>query len=186
MSERSQKGSHRWIPRLWSGNRRQLQRSLTCRFDCGNHGFSEIGLDGSLPMVGGIWTEELIQPARAVEHPRLISLYVMATHCQIVGRIEEAQPYGETGQILLTSGRQCVPPGLKSWLGGIYTIIGQPGRSSSCSARCLQARGPVRPHGIRSTFLTDAGRPLRAPASVLAIEDRGRLAFVDTTDGVRS
>ena len=75
------------------------------------------------------WAEELIQPARAVEHPRLISLYVMATHCQIVGRIEEAQQYGDAGQILLTSGHRCVPPGLESWLGGIYTTIGQPGRS---------------------------------------------------------
>lgn len=42
-------GPHRWIPRLWSVNHRQLQRSLARRFDCGNHCFSEIGLMDSAP-----------------------------------------------------------------------------------------------------------------------------------------
>ena len=36
------------------------------------------------------WAEELIEPARAVDHPRLASLYVMASQCYMAGRIEAA------------------------------------------------------------------------------------------------
>ena len=34
------------------------------------------------------WAEELIEPARAVDHPRLAALYVMASVCYMAGRIE--------------------------------------------------------------------------------------------------
>src|ERR1700729_1648580 len=34
------------------------------------------------------WAEELIQPARAVDHPWLAFLYVMASACWMAGRIE--------------------------------------------------------------------------------------------------
>ena len=44
------------------------------------------------------WAEELIEPARAVDHPRLAFLYAMATQCWFVGRIEEAVRYSEAGQ----------------------------------------------------------------------------------------
>ena len=46
------------------------------------------------------WAEELIEPARAVDHPRLAFLYVMASQCWIVGRIEEAVRYTEAGQVV--------------------------------------------------------------------------------------
>ena len=36
------------------------------------------------------WAEELIEPARAVDHPRLAFLYVIASLCYTTGRIEEA------------------------------------------------------------------------------------------------
>ena len=39
------------------------------------------------------WAEELIEPARAVDHPRLAFLYVMASQCWIAGRIEAAVGY---------------------------------------------------------------------------------------------
>ncbi len=35
------------------------------------------------------WAEELIEPARAVDHPRLATLYVIAAQCYWTGRIEE-------------------------------------------------------------------------------------------------
>ena len=38
------------------------------------------------------WAEELIEPARAVDHPRLASLYVMASQCWMAGRIEDGCP----------------------------------------------------------------------------------------------
>ena len=38
------------------------------------------------------WAEELIEPARAVDHPRLALLYVMASQCYTTGRIEDGCP----------------------------------------------------------------------------------------------
>ena len=67
------------------------------------------------------WAEELIEPARAVDHPRLASLYVMASQCWHAGRIEEAVRYSDAGQMVIASGqrrgavrhrglaRRCVP-----------------------------------------------------------------------------
>ena len=39
------------------------------------------------------WAEELIEPARAVDHPRLAFLYVIASLCYTTGRIEAAVGY---------------------------------------------------------------------------------------------
>ncbi len=44
------------------------------------------------------WAEELIEPARAVDHPRLASLYVMASQCCTTGRIEAAVGYADAGR----------------------------------------------------------------------------------------
>ena len=44
------------------------------------------------------WAEELIEPARAVDHPRLASLYVMASQCWMPGRIEAAVRYSDAGR----------------------------------------------------------------------------------------
>ena len=47
------------------------------------------------------WAEELIEPARAVDHPRLAVLYVMASQCYTTGRIEAAVGYSDAGQIVI-------------------------------------------------------------------------------------
>jgi len=44
------------------------------------------------------WAEELIEPARAVDHPKLGYLLVMATQCWMAGRIEAAVRYSDEGQ----------------------------------------------------------------------------------------
>ena len=77
------------------------------------------------------WAAELIEAARAVNHPRLPSLYVMATQCWIVGRMDEAVRYSEAGQVAFhkSKSRGGVPPGFEAWLGGIFTQIGQAERS---------------------------------------------------------
>jgi hypothetical protein len=64
------------------------------------------------------WAEELIEPARAVDHPRLADLYVMASFCWVVGRVEEALRYSDAGQIPVLSATP--PSGFEGWLGGVY------------------------------------------------------------------
>jgi predicted ATPase/class 3 adenylate cyclase len=74
------------------------------------------------------WAEELIEPARAVHHPRLAALYVMASQCWMPGLIEEAVRYSDAGQMVIGSGRGAVPFGTEGWLGSAYLFIGQPER----------------------------------------------------------
>jgi hypothetical protein len=74
------------------------------------------------------WAEELIEPAQAIDHPRLAFLYVMASCCWMYGRIEDAVAYTAAGQAVIGSGRGKVPYGAEGWLGGVYLYIGQPER----------------------------------------------------------
>jgi tetratricopeptide (TPR) repeat protein len=75
------------------------------------------------------WAEELIEPARAVDHPRLAFLYVMASLCWNPGRIEAAVGYTDAGQLVIGSGRHDeVPFGGEGMLGVAYWVIGQPER----------------------------------------------------------
>ena len=75
------------------------------------------------------WAEELIEPALAVDHPRLAFLYVMASQCSTTGRIEDAVRYSEAGQMATRSGRGEVPLGLQALLNAAYLMIGEPKRA---------------------------------------------------------
>ena len=44
------------------------------------------------------WAEELIGPARAVDHPRLVALDMVASQCYLAGRLDAAIRYSEAGQ----------------------------------------------------------------------------------------
>ena len=79
------------------------------------------------------WAEELIEPARTVDHPRLAILYAIASLCYMTGRIEEAVGYSDAGQIVLGRSREALPYGIEGALGGVYLAIGQPER---CVALC--------------------------------------------------
>jgi predicted ATPase len=75
------------------------------------------------------WAEELIEPASAVGHRRLASLYAVATQCWMVGRIDQAVRYSEAGQPVFLKNREGVPRGFEPWFGAVFTNIGQPERS---------------------------------------------------------
>jgi predicted ATPase len=72
------------------------------------------------------WAEELIEPARAVDHPRLETLYVMASQCYNTGRVAEAARYAEDGGKVIGKGN--VPFGIEGILGAPYINVGQPER----------------------------------------------------------
>ncbi|OBF91832.1 cyclase [Mycobacterium sp. 852002-51163_SCH5372311] len=96
------------------------------------------------------WTEELIEPARAVDHPRLAALYTLASWCYLTGgRLEEAIRYCDAGQIVVADIPNLVLFGFETWLGGVYNFIGQPERSVEWT-RFLLARGPDPYANIRA------------------------------------
>jgi hypothetical protein len=83
------------------------------------------------------WAEELIEPARAVDHPRLAFLYVIASWCYMTGRIEAAVGYSEAGD--------------RSWQEPRCAAIRHRGLAWSCvpghrAARAV-GRGVPRPAG---------------------------------------
>jgi predicted ATPase/class 3 adenylate cyclase len=86
------------------------------------------------------WAEELIEPARAVDHPRLAFIYVIASLCWMSGRIEAAVGYSDAGQEVIDSGGSELPFGISGALGGVYWAIGQPERTVE-SCRVQLARG---------------------------------------------
>jgi predicted ATPase len=87
------------------------------------------------------WAEELIEPARAVDHPRLAFLYVIASVCYTTGRIEAAVGYADAGQIVLGRSREAVPYGIEAVLGAVYLAIGQPERwAELCRAQLARRR----------------------------------------------
>ena len=85
------------------------------------------------------WAEELIEPARAVDHPRLAFLYAMASQCYTTGRIEAAVRYSDAGQIVLARSREALPYGLEVALGAVYH-----------SPRAARADGRVVPRPART------------------------------------
>ena len=74
------------------------------------------------------WAEELIEPARAVDHTRLAFLYLIASQCYMAGRIEAAVCYSDASQEVIGSGRAEVPFGLEGALCGSYMAVGEPER----------------------------------------------------------
>jgi len=76
------------------------------------------------------WAEELIAPAKAVDHARLAQLYIMAAECYVAGRVDDAVRYAEAGRLAITSGRfDEVPYDFEAAaLGGGYITKGQPER----------------------------------------------------------
>ena len=106
------------------------------------------------------WAEELIEPARVADHPRLANLYMMASQCYMAGRIDDAVRYSDAAQMVIASGRyEEMPFGCEDTLGAAYVTIGQPERYGRVVPRPARTRSrhPHTHHG-RPGFRTDARR----------------------------
>jgi hypothetical protein len=116
------------------------------------------------------WAEELIEPARAVDHPRLAALYVTASLCWMPGRIEEAVGYADAGQTVIGSGGE-VPSGAEGVLGGVYLVIGQPERCVEwCRTQLARGRDThtlTRAYLVVTLAVAGAGEEARAAANGL-------------------
>jgi hypothetical protein len=83
----------------------------------------------------------LIEPARAVDHPRLAALLVTASMCCLVERFEEAVRYSDAGQTVIPTGSYKLPYAAEGWLGSPYLYIGQPERYVKvCRAQLARTR----------------------------------------------
>ncbi|HYQ35550.1 MAG TPA: AAA family ATPase, partial [Mycobacterium sp.] len=126
-----------------------------------------VGVDNNEPIA---WAEELIEPARAVDHPRLATLYVLAAQCSVVGRIDEAVGYADAGQRVIRSGGE-VPFGLEGALGGVYVAIGQPERVVEwCRAQLARGHDThtlTRASLVFALTVAGAGEEARAAANGL-------------------
>lgn len=87
------------------------------------------------------WAEELIEPARAIGHPRLASLYVNAQLCWITGRVDQALAYTDNGRTILASSPNAPPYGIEGALGTPYLAIGQAERWAELCRTQLERRG---------------------------------------------
>ncbi len=119
------------------------------------------------------WAEELIEPARAVDHPRLATLYMKASQCWVVGRIEESAGYSEAAQLAIATGHYEVPFGIENALGTVYLAIGQPERMVEwCRAQLACGRDT---HTLNRywlvTMLTNAGADEEARAAADGLID---------------
>jgi hypothetical protein len=107
------------------------------------------------------WAEELIEPARAVDHPRLAFLYVIASLCYTTGRIEAAVRYCDAGQIVLGRSRDALPYDTEALLGAVHLAIGQPERwVELCRAQLARRRDThvhIRAMLIAALALTGSG-----------------------------
>jgi predicted ATPase len=144
------------------------------------------------------WVEEMIEPARAVDHPRLAVLYVLASWCWNVGRIEAAVGYSDAGQLVIGSGcHDEVPFGFEGALGAAYLVIGQPGRcvewcraqlargrdthayTRACLVLALTAAGRGEEARAAATGLIDAAEATRNPALLASALNVHGVAFRD-------
>ncbi len=98
------------------------------------------------------WAEQLIEPARAVDYPRLAFLYVMASTCCMAGRIDPVIGDSDAAQTVLGSGYGEVPFGIEGWHGAAYLVVGQPERWAELCRAQLARRHDTHVH-IRSCLV---------------------------------
>ena len=106
------------------------------------------------------WAEELIEPARAVDHPRLAFLYWIASQFFVAGQTEAAVCYCEVGRTVIGDDYDELPFGLEGLLGAAYLVSGQPERTVEW-CRAQLARGHDTHALTQATLviaLTMAGR----------------------------
>ena len=88
-----------------------------------------LGLSASRIMSRSAWAEELIEPARAVDHPRLAFLYVIASQCYQLDGSRRLSAIATPGRRFSAVAAARCRSASQGWLGTAYLHIGQPERS---------------------------------------------------------
>ncbi|MBE1550960.1 putative ATPase/class 3 adenylate cyclase [Mycobacterium sp. OAS707] len=124
------------------------------------------------------WAEELIEPAKAVEHSRLAELYIAAALCHVTGRRADFIRYADAGASAIASGRfDDVPPFLEVLLGGGYMYMQDVRRGVEWGRAVIErsARGPelVGPTLVFALSLAGAHKEAKALSEELfAVSDQ--------------
>jgi predicted ATPase/class 3 adenylate cyclase len=125
------------------------------------------------------WAEELIDAAKAVEHPRLAQLYVAAAQCYASGRIDDGIDYADSGLALLERGGfDRIPHEGEVWLTGAYLAKGRPERAVDVCRNVL-ARSPAS-HAFARACLGVALTMTGSKEEAMALSD-GLVAAADAT-----
>ena len=135
-------------------------------------GFIGLGVENFEPLA---WAEELIEPARAFDHPRLPDLAVIASLCWMPGRTEAALGYLDIAVSLLNSSTHISPYAMESWLGTVYLNIGQPERAAELFDALLDRRGDshVALRASKVLFLVFSGEIEKAAAVAEGLIEAG-------------
>jgi predicted ATPase len=126
------------------------------------------------------WAEELIDPAQAAGHRRLVQLCTMAAQCYAVGRVDQAVGYIEVGQEALKRGCYAdVPFDYEAALGTAYHLKGEPEKTAAMVRNTISRRsGPqTLPRALLVLALANAGEYDEAMAAA-----EGLPAAADLTD----
>src|SRR6185503_1893040 len=126
------------------------------------------------------WAEELIEPARALQHRRLAALHTMATQVYLIGRIDDAIRHSEsTVQCLTSNGHfDDVPFGHGTYHGSPYIATGQPERWADACRLQLELSDDSHAHARAS--LAMALSLEGAENEAIAVE-RGVVAIAEAT-----
>ncbi len=154
----------------WAADHRELDDAVTIATYVGLLGF---GVENYEPVA---WAEEMIEPARAADHPRLANLIVIASLCWMAGRFDNAIRYADVGETVLAKNRYTPPPyGMEAWLGAAYLPIGQPERWAQFCNTQLERRqdGHVYVRACRVFALSFAGAHDEAVAAAKGLVEAG-------------
>ena len=123
------------------------------------------------------WAEELVEPARAVNHPRLAQLYMAASMCYMAGRTDDFLVYIAAAEDAVASGRfDAAPIELEATLGGGFLYSADAEQCIEWGRRLL-ARWPdhrywVLPHWVFAfTFAGAHDEALAASEELFAAVD---------------
>jgi predicted ATPase/class 3 adenylate cyclase len=119
----------------WAADHGDLDAAVTLATYVGLLGF---GVESYEPVA---WAEELIEPAVAIRHPGVPSLYVIASLCWMAGRLDDGIRYVDIGRTVLTDSWKTPPYAMEGWLGAAYLPAGQPERWAELCSTQLERRG---------------------------------------------
>jgi hypothetical protein len=125
----------------------------------------------------GAWAEELIEPARAMQHPRLVQLYTMVARYFAVSQFDVGVRYAEAALLAIDTERfDEVPFFIASELGLVYLIKGEPERwITQCRKMISGSTGSAilpRVHLAMTLDITGAHDEALAASEVLRHADR--------------